>query len=389
MHITTIALIISILGLITSFGFVGIIPSLIAFVLNILNLKEEQSIRTTRPLAISLAGILLPLVMYLNSYGIGLPYEKPEKLGMLTQIIYDNYSRLGFDMSGLYSKGKDQEIAATVKASSDMYYISDGVVLDDDGAKIDESVRESSFDKASDDGQKTSKEKNKISKELDPESIFESIDSLDESSGNDYGADKKGASDDDMPSYGGLPIGTLILGQYFREDDHNCNPVLVLQNKTGNDCRFECLFTARDEEGNELATSNKTVEVVKDGEKFVFEGRFDKDELGRKLPAMYEFLISKREPYEDNLYDEVTVLGEVVENSAFVTAMNTSKKKAKVDAYVLFFDGDELVDCIWMIPQNSGEVCIEPGSSAAIKGDAYYKFDRIETYYTAYEAVGE
>ncbi|WP_026661963.1 hypothetical protein [Butyrivibrio proteoclasticus] len=370
MHITTIALIISILGLITSFGFVGIIPSLIAFVLNILNFKEEQSIRTTRPLAISFAGILLPLVMYLNSYGVGLPYEKPEKLGMLTQIIYDNYSRLGFDMSGLCTEEKDQEMVASAKTSSDMYYISDGVVLDDDGAQIDESV-------------------NKISKELDPESIFESIDSLDESSGSDYGADKKGASDDDMPSYGGLPIGTLILGQYFREDDHNCNPVLVLQNETGNDCRFECLFTARDEEGNELATSNKTVEVVKDGEKFVFEGRFDKDELGRKLPAMYEFLISKREPYEDNLYDEVTVLGEVVENSAFVTAMNTSKKKAKVDAYVLFFDGDELVDCIWMIPQNSGEVCIEPGSSAAIKGDAYYKFDRIETYYTAYEAVGE
>ena len=121
----------------------------------------------------------------------------------------------------------------------------------------------------------------------------------------------------------------------------------------------------------------------------MFEGRFDKDELGGVLPAMYEFLISKREPYEENLYDEVTVLGEIVENSAFVTAMNTSKKKAKVDAYVLFFDGDELVDCIWMIPQNSGEVCIEPGSSAAIKGDAYYKFDRIETYYTAYEAVGE
>ena len=57
----------------------------------------------------------------------------------------------------------------------------------------------------------------------------------------------------------------------------------------------------------------------------MFEGRFDKDELGGVLPAMYEFLISKREPYEENLYDEVTVLGEIVENSAFVTAMNTSK----------------------------------------------------------------
>ncbi len=388
MHITTIALIISILGLITSFGFVGIIPSLIAFVLNILNFNEEQSIRTTRPLAISLAGILLPLVMYLNSYGVGLPYEKPEKLGMLTQIIYDNYSRLGFDMSGLCTEVKDQEMVAAAKTSSDMYYISDGVVLDD-GAKIDESVRESSFDKASDDGQKTSKEKNKISKELDPESIFESIDSLDETSGNDYGADKKGASDDDMPSYGGLPIGTLILGQYFREDDHNCNPVLVLQNKTGDLVRYECRFIARDKEGEELATSEKTVEVVRDGALFVFEGRFDKRDLGGSIPDSYEFSITKRKPYEDDMANLVSVYTATEGSSALLTAENKSDRKVKVDAYVLFFDGAELVDCMWMIPQNTDEVCLDPGSAATIRGDAYYRFDRVETFYTAYEAIGE
>ena len=388
MHITTIALIISILGLLTSFGFVGIIPSVAAFVLNILNLREEKSIRTIRALAISFAGILLPAVMYLNSYGLHLPYDKPEKLGMLSQIIYDNYSRLGFNMNGLI---KDDSLELTDSSAEEpsggMYYVAEGVVETDDGVKLDTKLDEIEAGTDLTEGEGAAGDK--ILNELGMDSIFESIDSLDEGNDKGYGADMSGASDDDMPSYGGLPIGTLIVGQYFREDDHNCNPVLVLQNETGKDCRFECLFTARDEDGNELATSNKTVEIVKNGEKFVFEGRVDKDELGGVLPAMYEFLISKREPYEENLYDEVTVLGEIVENSAFVTAMNTSKKKAKVDAYVLFFDGDELVDCIWMIPQNSGEVCIEPGSSAAIKGDAYYKFDRIETYYTAYEAVGE
>ena len=388
MHITTIALIISILGLLTSFGFVGIIPSVAAFVLNILNLREEKSIRTIRALAISFAGILLPAVMYLNCYGLHLPYDKPEKLGMLSQIIYDNYSRLGFNMNGLI---KDDSLELTDSSAEEpsggMYYVAEGVVETDDGVKLDTKLDETEAGTDLTEGEGAAGDK--ILNELGVDSIFESIDSLDEGNDKCYGADMSGASDDDMPSYGGLPIGTLIVGQYFREDDHNYNPVLVLQNETGKDCRFECLFTARDEDGNELATSNKTVEIVKNGEKFVFEGRFDKDELGGVLPAMYEFLISKREPYEENLYDEVTVLGEIVENSAFVTAMNTSKKKAKVDAYVLFFDGDELVDCIWMIPQNSGEVCIEPGSSAAIKGDAYYKFDRIETYYTAYEAVGE
>ena len=86
------------------------------------------------------------------------------------------------------------------------------------------------------------------------------------------------------------------------------------------------------------------------------------------------------------MYDDVVVSGEIEDNSVVVTAVNTSDKKVKVDAYVLFFDDKEMVDCIWMIPVNSGEVCIEPGSAAAIKGDAYYKFSRIETYYTAYES---
>nr|MCR5670410.1 hypothetical protein [Butyrivibrio sp.] len=68
---------------------------------------------------------------------------------------------------------------------------------------------------------------------------------------------------------------------------------------------------------------------------------------------------------------------------------NPTDKRIKVDAYVLFFDGAELVDCMWMIPQNTGEVCLDPGTMASIKGNSYYRFDRVETFYTAYEAVGE
>ena len=85
--------------------------------------------------------------------------------------------------------------------------------------------------------------------------------------------------------------------------------------------------------------------------------------------------------------DQVLVYTKVDGNSVILAADNTSDIKVKVDAYILFFDGDELVDCIWLIPHNIDEVCINPGSLATIKGDAYYKFDRIETYYTAYEAI--
>ena len=196
-------------------------------------------------------------------------------------------------------------------------------------------------------------------------------------------------SDDNMPSYGGLPVGTMLIAQYFREDDHNCNPVLVLQNKTGDLVRYECRFIARDKEGEELATSEKTVEVVRDGALFVFEGRFDKRDLGGSIPDSYEFSITKREPYEDDMANLVSVYTATEGSSALLTAENKSDKKVKVDAYVLFFDGSELVDCMWMIPQNTDEVCLDPGSAATIKGDAYYRFDRVETFYTAYEAIGE
>ena len=177
----------------------------------------------------------------------------------------------------------------------------------------------------------------RIDIEVDEDSIFESIDSNQNSAGS---TDNIGKSDDDMPSYGGLPIGTLIIGQYFREDDHNCNPVLVLKNQTGDTYRYECVFIARDEEGEELAESEKTVEVVKNGASFVFEGRFDKGELSGKLPAMYEFSVSKRSPYETDVSDDVVVTSEVEDNGVVVTAYNAGEKKAKVDAYVLFFDGD-------------------------------------------------
>ena len=382
MHINTIALILSILGLLTSFFFVGIIPSIIAFVLSIYCLYKEKSINTVRALAISFVGIILPIIMYMYSYGPGLPYHKESKMNLLSQVLYDNYTRLGFDMSNLLPKEEDSE----------NYYVSTGGTTDEDVPFLEEKGEAASDLKTAEPlniPMPEKKNNSRIYEKIGKDSIFESIDSIEEKDKTSKSAQVKAPSDDAMPSYGGLPVGTIILGQYFREDDHNCNPVLVLKNQTGEDYRFECRFTARDEEGNEMAVSEKTVEVVKNGMPFVFEGRFDKNELGDKLPSMYEFLISKRKPYERDLSQEVLVYSEVVDSSAYVYADNLSSCKAKVDSYVLFFDGEELVDCIWMIPKNIGEVCIEAGSAAAVRGDAYYKFDRIETYYTAYEAVGE
>ena len=376
MHIIAVALILSILAGIASFLFVGIIPSIIALILNIICIRKEKSINTVRSQAISVVGIILPIIMYLNTYGFSLPYEKIKGMPMVSQILYDNYTRLGFNVDWMLkdSGELDEELMAEVDNGMGIYYVSEGVDFDEEGVHVaeEEPVEEVSIDDAIPG----------MDIEVDESSIFEAIDSNMET-----GKMEIGKSDDDMPSYGGLPIGTLIVGQYFREDDHNCNPILVLQNKTGNVCRFECVFTARDEDGNELATSKKTVEAVKNDALFVFEGRFDKGKLDGHLPAMYEFLVSKRDPYEKDMSDEVSVFSQVLDYSVLVTAQNLSDKKVKVDAYVLFFDGDELVDCIWMIPRNEDEVTVYPKSAAAIKADAYYRFDRVETYYTAYEAV--
>lgn len=315
--------------------------------------------------------------MYLNTFGLHLPYDKGEGYGTFKQILYDNYSNFGFDMSFMVKDYKtiDEQVAATAATSDDgIYYVSDGVVQEEAG--YNEIVTTEA------DSSESSLDNSKY-----PESIFESFEDIEKEYETTAKSTEIGASDDDMPSYGGLPVGTLIVAQYFREDDHNCNPVLVLQNKTGNLCRYECMFTARDKDGNEIATSERTSEVVPDGAKFVIEGRFDKSELGGTLPSMYEFTISKRTPYEKDVTEDVCVYTKIDGNSVILAAENPTSLKVKVDAYVLFFDGDELVDCIWLIPSNKDEVCITPGSVATIKGDAYYRFDRIETYYTAYEAV--
>lgn len=377
MQMLVVAIVLSICGLLSSFILIGIFPSIISFCLSIYCLSKEKTINTVRALLMSLVGILVPIIMYLNTFGLHLPYDKGEGYGTFKQILYDNYSNFGFDMSFMVKDYKtiDEQVAATAATSDDgIYYVSDGVVQEEAG--YNEIVTTEA------DSSESSLDNSKY-----PESIFESFEDIEKEYETTAKSTEIGASDDDMPSYGGLPVGTLIVAQYFREDDHNCNPVLVLQNKTGNLCRYECMFTARDKDGNEIATSERTSEVVPDGAKFVIEGRFDKSELGGTLPSMYEFTISKRTPYEKDVTQDVYVYTKIDGNSVILAAENPTSLKVKVDAYVLFFDGDELVDCIWLIPSNKDEVCITPGSVATIKGDAYYRFDRIETYYTAYEAV--
>lgn len=389
MQLLVITILLSVLGLLSSFVLVGIFPSIIAFCLSIYCYLQNKSINIVRALCMSFVGFIVPIIMYLNCYGISLPFDKGTDMPFWKQIIYENYSNMGFDMSFLqgnknmdldieYIEADPKENYETGKESEDLYYVSDGVVQDKPGyVSTEEATTKEDIDD----------KKNSLDYRDYPQNIFEKFEDIEKEFDTKPVSGFVGASDDDMPSYGGLPLGTIIVAQYFREDDHNCNPVIVLQNKTGELYRYECMFTARDSEGNELAVSERTSEVVPDDAKFVIEGRFDKNDLNGKIPSMYEFTITKRTPYEKDMTDQVLVYTKVDGNSVILAADNTSDIKVKVDAYILFFDGDELVDCIWLIPHNIDEVCINPGTLATIKGDAYYKFDRIETYYTAYEAI--
>ena len=370
------SVVLSLLGLISSFAVVGIIPSIAGFVLSLKWFLEKKSINGARALAISVVGVLLPFIMYFNSFGFSLPYEKSAGLSFLPQIIYDNYTNLGLNMEWMV-KDKVEEL------DFDVFEDAEQIESHED---IEESATSESTFVANDSGGKEEKEQ----KSLDDEYELDIIDVIDDemhTHKHKPTSTEVGASDDNMSCYGGLPVGTLLIARYFREDDHNCNPVLVLQNKSGKLCRYECKFIARDDDGNELAVSEKTVEVVQNDAKFVFEGRFDKKDLKGKLPSMYEFSVTKRDPYETDRLDDVAVYSKTEGNSVFLAAENTCDKKVKVDAFVLFFDGNELVDCIWLIPGSNSNVYVEPSSVGTVTGDAYYKFDRIETYYTAYEAV--
>lgn len=388
---TTIALILAILGLVASLFLLGGAICMVTLGYGIYLFIKDKSIEALRIIAISAAGVILPIIMYLNTYGFHLPYNDDSGRSAYKTILATNYENLGID---LWGKEKSNDTAALDVAKE-----ADAVESVGTGAAETafENVENSSATGTSESLESAlARLKNKNGQQDDNSgeaetsgSIFESLDSIRKEDKNKGGIVSIAPSDDNMPSYGGLPVGTMLIAQYFREDDHNCNPVLVLQNKTGDLVRYECRFIARDKDGEELATSEKTVEVVRDGALFVFEGRFDKRDLGGQIPDSYEFSITKREPYEDDMANLVSVYTATEGSSALLTAENKSDRKVKVDAYVLFFDGSELVDCMWMIPQNTDEVCLDPGSAATIRGDAYYRFDRVETFYTAYEAVGE
>lgn len=389
MQITAIASIIAIIGLLLSFFMVGGLISLVSLILGIRLFIRDKAIPHVRIIAISAAGLIVPFIMYINTYGFSLPKDDGSGRNFYVRILDDNYSNFGIDLF------KDR---AEVQPKEDEAYadnsMEEGGGLQAEGAEgssgpVAESAEDEDMVYVSSPEEESSELAAGEAASYDEDSIFESLDSISEMERNKGGIISIAASDDDMPSYGGLPVGTLLVGQYFREDDHNCNPVLVLQNKTGDLARYECRFIARSADGDEIAVSEKTVEVVRDGALFVFEGRFDKRDLGDSIPDAYEFSITKRTPYERDMAGEVSVYTASEGASALLTAENKSDRKVKVDAYVLFFDGNELVDCMWMIPQNIDEVCLEPGSAATIRGDAYYRFDRVETFYTAYEAVGE
>lgn len=383
---TTIALLLAILGLVASLFLVGGAICMVTLGIGIHQFVKDKSIEALRIIAISAAGVILPIIMYLNTYGFHLPYEDGSGRSAFKTILATNYENLGID---LFGKDKsDKEAEAVLVSESDADEFSQGAEKVETSASSGTSESlESALAKLKDKNEEL--DENVESSEKSGGSIFESLDSIRKEDKNKGGIVSIAPSDDNMPSYGGLPVGTMLVAQYFREDDHNCNPVLVLQNKTGDLVRYECRFIARDKDGEELATSEKTVEVVRNEALFVFEGRFDKRDLGGNIPDSYEFSITKREPYEEDMANQVSVYTATEGSSALLTAENKSDKKVKVDAYVLFFDGSELVDCMWMIPQNTDEVCLDPGSAATIKGDAYYRFDRVETFYTAYEAVGE
>lgn len=383
---TTIALLLAILGLVASAFLVGGAICMVTLGIGIHQFVKDKSIEALRIIAISAAGVILPIIMYLNTYGFHLPYEDGSGRSAFKTILATNYENLGIDLFGKDKSNKEAEAVLVSESDADEFSQGAEKVETSASSGTSESL-ESALAKLKDKNEEL--DENVESSEKSGGSIFESLDSIRKEDKNKGGIVSIAPSDDNMPSYGGLPVGTMLVAQYFREDDHNCNPVLVLQNKTGDLVRYECRFIARDKDGEELATSEKTVEVVRNEALFVFEGRFDKRDLGGNIPDSYEFSITKREPYEEDMANLVSVYTATEGSSALLTAENKSDRKVKVDAYVLFFDGSELVDCMWMIPQNTDEVCLDPGSAATIKGDAYYRFDRVETFYTAYEAVGE
>ena len=100
MHITLIVLLISIIGLVMSLFVIGVLPSLVSLIWGIYLFvnAEEKTISGARIIAISTAGFLLPIIMYLNTFGFSLPKKDNSDVNFYQQILSTNYSNLGIDI---------------------------------------------------------------------------------------------------------------------------------------------------------------------------------------------------------------------------------------------------------------------------------------------------
>ena len=112
MHIIVVTVVLSIVGLIMSLAFVGIVPSFVALILSIYCLVQKKSIARARALALSVVGVILPIIMYINSYGISAPHLRADGLSFVAGIIYGFGASGSQDAAGCnrqYGQCKDQQ----------------------------------------------------------------------------------------------------------------------------------------------------------------------------------------------------------------------------------------------------------------------------------------
>ena len=109
MHMTTIALILAILGLVASLFLLGGAICMVTLGYGIYLFVKDKSIEALRIIAISAAGVILPIIMYLNTYGFHLPYDDGSGRSAYKTILATNYENLGID---LFGKEKSIEVVS-------------------------------------------------------------------------------------------------------------------------------------------------------------------------------------------------------------------------------------------------------------------------------------
>ncbi len=327
----TLALILSLIGLLSSFLLVGIFPSLAGMVFSLLAMIRKVTRTAILSLILGLLGIILSILFYLNTYGFASP----------SAVL--NGTAQPLETPLIFHKAPEEEEAAGEGSGA----TAAGSLGEATGAAQGTGTGETSGQEAAPNG-------------------------VPSEAGGEQGTSPQTV----------VPEG-LEAGETWTYDDAYAHCYdYAFTNQTQEPISVTVSYQALDANGAVLDTVIDTISAVPANEKFITEAVFKKD-IGEIAQVIPEITVN---PCGEEVFatDQVQVTTTKTENGEQVEAINHGEESVRVNVHILFFDQETLLQNSWVVPSNTKEYTILPQSTGTEQAVCRAgEYTHVEVYYGA------